>query len=93
MKRRHILVAPATCVLLSLAQAGPAFAQSCEEAWYQRNILFKEAGYCFKTPRAIRTFGNAGCRYDDQADVPLSARQRAALAEIQAFERARGCPP
>ncbi|ACA15708.1 conserved hypothetical protein [Methylobacterium sp. 4-46] len=93
MTCRCLFAAAAAAVLFPVAHSGPAFAQSCEEAWYQRNILFKQGGYCFKSPRAIRTFGNAGCRYDSQADVPLSVRQRAAIAEIQAFERANGCPP
>ena len=72
--------------------AAPAGAQSCGEAWYQRNLIYKQAGYCFTTPRAIRAFGNAGCSYDSVEDVPLSARQRASVAELRAFERAQGCP-
>jgi hypothetical protein len=50
----------------------PAVAQSCQELYAQRNAIFKGAGYCFGTPRGIRHFGNAGCQYDRQADVPLS---------------------
>ncbi len=69
--------------------AVPASAQStCEQLWYSRNAIFKEAGYCFKTARAIRTFGNAGCQYDEQGDVPLSHRQRGDIDEIQRAERA-----
>jgi YARHG domain len=40
------------------------------QLWYQRNRDFKDAGYCFRTSRAIRMYGNAGpmtvslmCRY------------------------------
>jgi hypothetical protein len=69
----------------------PAQAQGCEELWYRRNSLYKQAGYCFKTARAIRTFGNAGCRYDSEFDVPLSARQRAIVARIGQEERDLGC--
>ncbi len=83
----------AITALLLLAGATPVLAQSCDEFWYQRNMIFKEAGYCFKTAKAIRNFGNAGCRYDDQADVPLSARQRAEIAEITSMERAMRCAP
>ncbi|WP_375463261.1 YARHG domain-containing protein [uncultured Methylobacterium sp.] len=75
-----------------LMHIAPASAQDCAEAWYQRNAIYKQGGYCFRTPRAISAFGNAGCTYDAVEDVPLSARQRAAVAEIQAFERANGCP-
>ncbi len=68
-----------------------AQAQSCGEAWYQRNQIYKDNGYCFKTARAIRAFGNAGCSYDDVNDVPLSARQRAIVADLRNFERINGC--
>lgn len=78
------------CVLIG---AGPAAAQSCGEAWFQRNNIIKQAGYCFTTPRAIEAFGNNGCLYDNLADVPLSARQRAAVEEIRSFEKTRGCTP
>ncbi len=64
----------------------------CDELWAERNAKYKDAGYCFKTARGIRAFGNAGCRYDDLADVPLSARQRADIADIQRQERENGCP-
>lgn len=69
----------------------PSMAQSCDELWYQRNLIYKEAGYCFKTAAAIKNFGNAGCKFDDQADVPLSARDRAEVASIKKMERAMGC--
>ena len=68
-----------------------AQAQSCSELWYQRNSIYKEAGYCFRTPRAIRAFGNAGCSYDSEYDVPLSPRQRQRVNYIRAMERDLGC--
>lgn len=79
---------------LALAlSAAPAFARfPCDELWGERNAIYKDAGYCFKTARGIKAFGNAGCRYDDMADVPLSARQRADVADIQRQERENGCP-
>ncbi|WP_244424050.1 YARHG domain-containing protein [Methylobacterium sp. GXF4] len=46
----------------------------CEELWSERNAIFKAAGYCFRTPQAIQAFGNAGCQFDDEADVPLLVR-------------------
>jgi YARHG domain len=36
-----------------------------------RNWIYKENGYCFKTPKAIKAFGNAGCLYADAAQVLL----------------------
>jgi YARHG domain len=74
-----------------LAAATPAQAQSCADLWYQRNSIFKEAGYCFRTPRGVRAFGNAGCLYDEESEVPLSDRQRRIVAQIRATERAYGC--
>ena len=91
MGRSAILVLGAAIPMLCLA-GGPARAQGCAEAWYQRNLIYKQAGYCFRTPRAIGAFGNAGCSYDAVEDVPLSARQRAQVAELRAFERANACP-
>jgi YARHG domain len=41
---------------------------SCSDLWKERNSIFKEAGYCFKTSRAQRYFGNAGCQYDRDID-------------------------
>ncbi|MGA0531040.1 YARHG domain-containing protein [Hansschlegelia sp. KR7-227] len=72
----------------------PAFAKfPCDELWGERNAVYFEAGYCFKTDRAIRAFGlNEGCRYTNIQDVPLSARDRKKIAEIQDQERANNCP-
>ena len=83
---RIILAGLALCGVVSSAQA-----QSCDTLWYQRNAFYKSAGYCFKTSRAISAFGNAGCQYDNQNDVPLSANVRASIAEITRLERLNGC--
>lgn len=82
----------AVAAVLAGAIFFPAIAQaSCSSLWYERNQIYKDAGYCFKTSRAIRSFGNSGCAYDDINDVPLSARQRAAVRDIAAQERRMGC--
>lgn len=78
-------------VLSGLAYASEASAQSCSSLYAQRNLIYKQGGYCFKTARAIGSFGNAGCIYDSQNDVPLSANQRAQVNRIIAMERAYGC--
>ncbi|KPF66159.1 hypothetical protein IP69_15835 [Bosea sp. AAP35] len=79
------------CLSLSTA---PAFAQAlCDEMWAERNAIYFDAGYCFKTTRAKAAFGdNADCRYDNIADVPLTARNRADIADILQRERSAGCP-
>ena len=70
----------------------PAAAQTCEDLWYQRNEIYKAQGYCFRTKRAIAAFGNAGCQYDNVEDLPLSANDHRAIADILRQERALRCP-
>ncbi len=77
------------CVAMLLLGSGSAFA-SCAELSYERNAIFKRAGYCFKTAE-IERFGNAGCQFDNQADVPLSQRDRVTIADILRQERIEGC--
>jgi hypothetical protein len=64
---------------------------SCEQLWFGRNSIFKEAGYCFKTSRAISTFGNAGCRYDDINQVVLTPENRNFVETIEQTERLKTC--
>ena len=75
------------------APAAPGPSASCEDLWYRRNAIFKAAGYCFRSARGVQAFGNAGCQYDEEADVPLSARQRDEVAGLRATERGLGCAP
>jgi YARHG domain-containing protein len=65
---------------------------SCDQLWFGRNSIFKEAGYCFKTSRAIAAFGNAGCRYDDVTAVPLSNENQNFVSAIQRAEHVKACP-
>ena len=71
----------------------PANAQgdACFRLWVARNAIYKDNGFCFKTERAISYFGNAGCMYNYEGDIPLSRYDRARLARIQAEEREMGC--
>jgi hypothetical protein len=66
---------------------------SCQQLWFGRNSIFKEAGYCFKTGRAISAFGNAGCQHDDINAVRLSADNQAFVSAIQRVEAIKGCAP
>lgn len=83
-----VLVVP-----LLLSSAGGARADACSDLWFGRNRIYKGAGYCFKTARAIAVFGNAGCQYDDVRDVPLSERDRVAVDRYARQEAALGCRP
>ena len=67
------------------------FGLNCDQLWYQRNTIFKGAGYCFHTPRAISVFGIGGCSYDNENDLPLSDRDRQAIIMIQRVERVKHC--
>ncbi|MGL4239866.1 MAG: YARHG domain-containing protein [Beijerinckiaceae bacterium] len=92
--RRIVLAAAAVASLstsAALAGDGPEF-WNCGELWQNRNQIYKDQGYCFKTARAIRMFGNAGCQYDNVEDLPLSANQRRDIRDIVRYERIRGCP-
>jgi hypothetical protein len=82
---------------LVLAATGAGFVsaasaqQSCQDLWVERNSYYKEAGYCFKTARAISYFGNDGCTFYNEARVPLPRGIRARIAEITWLERRNGC--
>jgi hypothetical protein len=69
----------------------PSQGTTCDDFWVARNSIYKARGYCFKTPRAINYFGNAGCIYQNENDVPLTQADRAQIAQIQTQERAMGC--
>lgn len=81
-----------TAAILMIAGGSSSAQDRCADLWYERNEIYKNAGYCFRTAQAIRAFGNAGCMYDNQQDVPLSARARGRVAEIVRLERAYACP-
>jgi hypothetical protein len=74
---------------LSLASlAGPAMATSCYDLWYQRNAIFDENGYCFKTELGQQTFDNSDC----WTDTPqLSKAEQKRVDAIRKEERRRGC--
>jgi hypothetical protein len=64
---------------------------NCAFLYMMRNTIYRERGYCFTTPRAIQTFGNAGCRFDNVNEVPLNRFERANVATIQSVEKTMHC--
>ena len=74
-----------------LSATAPARADICYDLGVQRNSIYKEYGYCFKTPRAIGYFGNAGCQYDNEGDIPLSGPDRSLILAIKHKEKSLGC--
>jgi YARHG domain len=87
-----LLLATATLgMTISMSQAQQPAPRRCESLWVERNSYYKDAGYCFKTSRAISYFGNAGCTYDNESEVPLSAGARNRIAQITRQEKALDC--
>ena len=76
----------AIAMIVTVASSASAM-PSCERMWHERNSVFAKAGYCFKTAQAIRVFGNAGCAYDDEYELPLSQKDREYINEIKRAER------
>lgn len=64
---------------------------ACAQLWFERNSIYKAYGYCFKTARAIGYFGNDGCMYGREGDIPFARADRARINQIVAQERAYGC--
>lgn len=91
--RTNTLIAAAFVGILtaSTTTATPAAAQSCESLWVERNSIYKEFGYCFKTQRAIAYFGNAGCMYEYEGAIPFPPGVRARINQIVRMERMMGC--
>jgi hypothetical protein len=89
MKSTLPIIAKAGLLLATSAQAQT---YSCDRLWFERNQIFANAGYCFKSRRAISVFGNAGCEYDNEHDVALTAPQARALHNIRYLERLGACP-
>lgn len=60
---------------------------SCRALWYQRNAVYAEQGYCFKTKDAIATFG-------PRCHPPygqLTPAQQSYVDQVKAWEARKGC--
>ena len=68
-----------------------AISASCSDLRRLRNTFYKARLYCFKSPQLIAEFGNEGCRYDNETDVPLSPYERQIISKSLESERAYGC--
>jgi hypothetical protein len=65
---------------------------NCDFLYTMRNAIYAEHHYCFRTPRGIATFGNAGCVSNDPGALGLNGIERANAATILKAERTLGCP-
>ena len=88
---KKLVVLAATALTLAVGPAAAYTPTMCSSLWLERNTYYKDAGYCFKTPRAISQFGNAGCLYDDQNAVPLPRPIRDRISAISRVEHMLGC--
>jgi hypothetical protein len=97
--RRCIAVSALVAGLLGFVAPQPAAAlscgpgdvgsidTSCSGLWQERNRVYAEAGYCFKTERAIRVFG----RRCFPPYGKLSHDDACYVQALQQMERAKGC--
>ena len=60
---------------------------NCGQLWYERNSIFASNGYCFKSRRAIATFGRR-C-HTPYGRLPNHLRR--VVSEIKGWERHRRC--
>ena len=86
MKSVFSVMVPAFAVLTLLPSQ--ASAASCYDLWYQRNAIYAENGYCFKTQLGRDTFGNEGCF---TRAPKLSKYEARDVKEIKQEEKKRGC--
>ena len=91
MRSSTLIAAALLGIVTASTTAAPAAAQSCEGLWVERNSIYKEYGYCFKTQRAIAYFGNAGCMYEYEGAIPFPPGVRGRINQIVRMERAMGC--
>ena len=85
-----MLLLPPAAILLTPngAQAAQALRyMSCNELWYERNAIYADNGYCFKTRRARRAFGRACFPPYGR----LSPRERRRVNRIKEWEYDKGC--
>lgn len=73
------------------SNSGSNSQENCESLWLKRNSIFAEAGLCFKTARAIETFGNNGCRFHDLRELPLSSVARDRISQLSRAETQLRC--
>jgi hypothetical protein len=66
---------------------------ACDALYYRRNDFYDAKGLCFTRDAARRRYPHNGatCRYDSSDDLPLSAREIAALQAIRDREIELGC--
>ncbi len=65
---------------------------NCDFLYTMRNEIYRAHGYCFKTEKAITTFGNDGCTIENADNLHLNPIERRNAAVIGKAETIKGCP-
>ncbi|MGQ3674951.1 YARHG domain-containing protein [Xanthobacter sp. TB0139] len=60
---------------------------SCRALWYQRNAIYAQRGYCFKTADAIATFGP--CCFPPYGK--LTREEQRYVEQVRYWEARKGC--
>lgn len=84
----RLFLMPATAALALIVGLSPAMAESCYDLWYERNQIFDDNGFCFKTQLGKDTFDNSDCYTSNPS---LSRAEVRRVAQIKARERAKRC--
>ncbi len=84
----RLFLMPATAALALTVGLSPAKAESCYDLWYERNQIFDDNGFCFKTQLGKDTFDNSDCYTSNPS---LSRAEVRRVAQIKARERAKRC--
>ena len=63
----------------------------CQPLWEVRNWIYKERGYCFKTPNTNNLWWNVGADYDHITQVPLNQFEKYNVKAIKKAEAKKGC--
>jgi hypothetical protein len=78
--------------MLAIASLGvttqAAFADSCYDLWYERNAIYDDNGYCFRTALGKRVFDNSDC-YTRNPSFTRAEQRR--IDQIRREERRLGC--
>lgn len=78
--------------ILAIASIGftaqSAFADSCYDLWYERNAIYDDNGYCFKTDLGKRVFDNSDC-YTNKPTFSKAEWRR--IEQIRRQEKRLGC--
>ena len=82
------LLALAVIAALLGVQAARAEGDECISLYVQRNRIYADAHYCFKTATALSYFSNQGCI---PGEPRLTSGQQRRVAEIQRQERRYNC--